>query len=735
MPEAGILRVAVPAPLRRLFDYLPPEGQQITRFQPGCRIRVPFGRRVLTGFVLETAQRSEIEPAQLKPALAPVDSTPLFSPAMLALLRWSADYYHHPIGEVLAGAVPARLRRGGALYGETESWSAMAGPEAVSARATRQRELLAFITARRRVTRPELAAAGFSPDLLRQLAGKGLLRKENRPEQPAPAFAPRHCAGADRPKLNPEQAEAVARFKAAGEGFHCALLNGVTGSGKTEVYMRLMEKELSAGRQCLVLVPEIGLTPQTIERFRQRFGLPLAVFHSGLGDSERLAAWRHAGEGSAAILIGTRSAVFAPMARPGLIVVDEEHDASFKQQEGFRYSARDLAVMRARKENIGIVLGSATPSLESFHNAAAGRFLSLELRSRAGGSAPARLLPLDIANQHLPGGLSELAMRKISQHLEAGNQVLVFINRRGYAPVLHCPLCGWMAQCEDCSALLTVHAEPACQRCHHCDSRRNIPARCPVCRQDDLATAGLGTQQIERFLRREFPATPVLRIDRDSTKGRGGFKALLSNVAKGEAAVLIGTQMLAKGHHFPGITLAVIVDADGGLFSPDFRGQEQMAQLITQVAGRAGRDSDRPGEVLVQTRHAEHDTLRSIIELSYSEFASHMLAERRAAAMPPFAHLCLVRAESKDRAAALGLLRRARGEIEAECRRRRVRLTGPLPAPMEKRQSRYRMHLLLRGENRAGLHAIIAFLTRHLEALAPPRNLRCHIDVDPIDLL
>ena len=342
---------------------------------------------------------------------------------------------------------------------------------------------------------------------------------------------------------------------------------------------------------------------------------------------------------------------------------------------------------------------------------------------------------LDIAGQHLPGGLSELAMMKISQHLEAGNQVLLFINRRGYAPILHCLLCGWMAQCDHCSACLTVHARPPCQRCHHCGARQQIPDRCPVCRQDDLGTSGLGTQQIESYLQKEFPTTPVLRIDRDSTRGKNDFRKMLTDLARGETALLIGTQMLAKGHHFPGITLAVIVDADGGLFSPDFRGQEQMAQLITQVAGRAGRDSGRPGEVLVQTRHAEHETLAHIIDTSYSEFAAHMLAERRAAAMPPFAHLCLIRAESADREAALRFLRQARRGIEAHCREQQVHLTGPLPAPMEKRQSRYRMQLLLRSESRPRLHAVLDRLGPRLDEQSANRNLRWHIDVDPIDML
>lgn len=736
----SVLRVAVPLPLRQSFDYLPPADANLTGFRPGCRIpgcrtRVPFGRRKLVGFVLETADRSRVGRDQLKPATALIDSRPLFNPELFELLRWSADYYRHPIGEVLAAAVPALLRQGKPLYEEVTFWSATAGPEALSGRARRQRQLLDFIAERERITRTELIDAGFSPALLRQLLDKGLARERKQSAPASTPFTPLQPGSRERPEPNEEQSAAIAKFRAAGGGFRSALVNGVTGSGKTEVYMRLMEDELAAGRQCLVLVPEIGLTPQTIDRFRQRFALPLAVFHSGLNDNERLQAWRQAHDGGAAIVIGTRSAIFTPMARPGLIVVDEEHDASFKQQEGFRYSARDLAVMRARKENIGVVLGSATPSLESFQNAEAGRFLRLELPHRAGGSAPARLRTLDIANEHVPSGLSELALTKIAQHLEAGNQTLVFINRRGFAPILHCLLCGWMAQCENCSAYMTVHAQPPCQRCHHCDSAQPVPNLCPVCRQNELSTSGFGTQQLEAFLQREFPATPVLRIDRDSTRGKGKFRKLLAEVDQGKPAILIGTQMLAKGHHFPGITLAVVVNADGGLFSPDFRGQEQMGQVIVQVAGRAGRGSGRPGEVLVQTRHGDHRTLAKIVNSTWSEFARHILDERRAAGMPPFSHLCLIRAEAADREAALSFLRRARRGIEAFGREKQVHFTGPLPAPMEKRQSRYRMHLLLRCGNRPALHTVLGSLVTRLDELSAPGDLRWQIDVDPIDLL
>ncbi len=730
-----VLRIAVPRPFRRSFDYLPPDGAKFTGLRPGCRIKVPFGRQQLIGFLLETGRESRVERDQLKTASAIIDTKPLLGAPLFELLRWSADYYHHPIGEVLAAALPPALRRGESLGKGIDLWSVAEASAEVPRQARRQRELLDFIAGAGAVSLGDLDAAGFSRALLRRLEEQALVRKHRRVAPPPTAFAPRPTRADGRPPLNADQAAAVEQFRAAGDGFRCALINGVTGSGKTEVYMRLMEDALGTGRQCLVLVPEIGLTPQTIDRFRRRFALPLAISHSGLGDGERLQAWRETAAGAAAILIGTRSAVFTPMARPGLIVVDEEHDASFKQQDGFRYSARDLAVMRARQENIGVVLGSATPSLESFRNAEAGRFLRLELPRRAGGSLPAPLLTLDVAAENLRCGLSELALAKATQHLEAGNQVLVFINRRGFAPVLHCPLCGWMAQCENCSACLTVHVRPPCQRCHHCDSTQPITPRCPVCKQPDLATFGAGTQQIERLLRSEFPATPVLRIDRDSTRGKNKLARVLAEVDRGEPAILIGTQMLAKGHHFPRISLAVIVNADSGLFSPDFRGQEHMAQVIVQVAGRAGRSRERPGEVLVQTRHADHGTIRAIVGSSWSEFARGLLAERRAAGMPPFSHLCLLRAESRQREAALSFLRRARRIIEAVPGAGPVHLTGPLPAPMEKRKSRYRVHLLLRCANRTDLRTLLDVLAPQLDALPAPRGLRWHIDVDPIDLL
>jgi primosomal protein N' (replication factor Y) len=510
----------------------------------------------------------------------------------------------------------------------------------------------------------------------------------------------------------------------------------VTGSGKTEVYMQAMAQVLKQGRQCLVLVPEIGLTPQTISRFEKRFKCPVVNLHSGLSDTERLQAWRQAHAGTAGIVIGTRSAVFTSLARPGLIVIDEEHDASFKQQDGFRYSARDLAVVRAREEGIGIVLGSATPSLESLYNADRGRYQHLLMPQRSGSAATAPMRLVDIENQPLEAGFSETALLAMDKHLQAGNQVLVFINRRGYAPVLHCQQCGWTAECDNCVAQLTVHAQPPGLHCHHCGKQKSLPRACPNCASRQLDTMGLGTQQIESRLRERFTTVPVLRIDRDSTRSRKKLKAMLDQVNSGEPCLLLGTQMLAKGHHFPGITLVVVVDADSGLFSADFRGQELMAQTVTQVAGRAGR-SDQAGEVLIQSRHCGHQTLQSLIQLSYADFSRQLLAERKLTAMPPFAWLALLRCEARSAETGLQFLQQIALQQQQLCQQfgLQVDCLGPLPAPMEKRAGRFRSQLSFKSEQRAQLHELLARLLPAIEAMKLPAGMRWSLDIDPVDMI
>lgn len=735
-----VLQVAVPSPLRRIFDYLPaPEKEGEPEPQVGTRVRVSFGRQHLIGIVVAIANSSALERKQLKPILAALDSEPLLSDALFKILLWAANYYQHPVGEVFAAALPAKLRSGIPLRENTKLWVANESPrdeDELLGRAAKQKALLGFIRSAGEVDEPTLREAGFSKQLLQQLRRKNLIGELLRAEPAAAGFEALKPESNFDIELNEEQLDAVASIGKALDDYHCFLLDGVTGSGKTEVYMRVMQEQLSKSLQCLILVPEIGLTPQTIARFKERFGCPVVSLHSGLNETERMTAWSQARDGSAGIVIGTRSAVFTPLARPGLIIIDEEHDSSFKQQDGFRYSARDLAVSRARQENICIVLGTATPSLESLHNARSKKFVHLRLTQRTGSEQPSAMEVIDVSNEAMTEGFSEQLLFRIRKHIEKHNQVLIFINRRGFAPILNCQTCGWICECENCIAQFTVHASPPSIRCHHCGAAARLPRFCPNCKSKDLNTLGIGTQRIETFLQKRFRDTPVIRIDRDSTRRKHSLEKMLAEINKGDPCILLGTQMLAKGHHFPNITLVAILDADSGLFSADFRGQEHMGQTIVQVAGRAGR-ADRPGEVLIQSRHASHETLQSLANQTYAEFSDMQLEERLAARLPPFSHLCLLRAEASEMQPALQFLE----EIAEYCRRFSaqhglpVEQLGPLPAPMEKRANKYRVQLLLKTDKRGKLQALLSHLCMELESMKIPRSVRFSIDVDPQDLV
>lgn len=734
-----VLRIAVPTPLRRLFDYLPPltGGPQP---QPGMRVQVPFGNRKLVGMLIQVSKNSSLSRDKLKPAYAILDHQPLFTPAVFEILLWAAAYYQHPIGEVFATAIPARLRSANPLHQELELWSSSpvnrASDRKSLDRAPKQKALLDYIELEGDVSAAQCLQAGFSKQLLRELEKKQVVVRSTRPVPADATFTALKHASDRTLKLTDEQQIAVDTIAAALSGYSCFLLDGVTGSGKTEVYMHIMQQQLAAAKQCLVLVPEIGLTPQTVTRFEHRFNCRVAALHSGLNDTERFEAWRAARDGSVGIVIGTRSAIFTPLANPGLIIVDEEHDPSFKQQDGFRYSARDLAVMRGREENVCVILGSATPSLESLHNAKNHKFNYLQLQQRAGGASPSTMEVVDISTGSLENGFSEQLLFKMQRHLDEKNQVLVFINRRGFAPILNCRNCGWISECENCVAQLTVHANPPSIRCHHCGTVRQLPQFCPSCKSRDLGTIGLGTQKIESFLNRHFPQTPVLRIDRDSTRSKRRLTEMLDQVHQGDPCILLGTQMLAKGHHFPNITLVAVVDADAGLFSADFRGQEHMAQTIIQVAGRAGR-AERAGEVVIQSRHSTHATLQGLSQGSYADFARLLFAEREQTTMPPFSHLCLIRAEAKEVNLPMSFLKRVAhtGKQVCEQQQLRVEQLGPVPAPMERRAGRFRVQLLLKSDSRADLQNLLSVLTAKMEAMKPPRRLRWSVDIDPLELI
>ncbi|WP_251977073.1 primosomal protein N' [Salinicola avicenniae] len=733
----AVLRVAVPTPLRRLFDYRPAGRPPADGWQPGLRVKVPFGRRQLVGIVIACDSRSDWPTTQLKPIVECLDAAPL--PAdWLWLCRFTARYYQHSLGDTLHLALPGPLRQGRPLEARTrERWQLLVTSEAALeqlARAPRQRELIALLAQHRQGLITSAATAqGFTRAQLKTLADKGLVSCH---EEPLTAGSGGQETILAEPSLtlNREQAAALSTLHEALDSYHPCLLHGVTGSGKTEVYLQLIEAILAKGGQALILVPEIGLTPQTLSRFRRRFRAPVVALHSGLTDLERLDAWEAARSGRAPIVIGTRSAVFTPLARPGVIIVDEEHDGSFKQQDGLRYHARDLAIARAHKDGIPILLGSATPSLESLAQARAGRYRHLRLTQRASRHAPAKLELVDLRGRLRQGGLIPPVIDAIRQALAAEGQVLVFINRRGFAPSLACHQCGWIAECPHCDARQTLHRQPQRLMCHHCEQQMPPPDACPACGSGDLRPLGAGTERSEETLAALFPDTPVYRIDRDSTRRKESFDQLLSEIRRGEPGLLVGTQMLAKGHHLPHVTLVVVVNADAGLYASDFRALEQSAQLLVQVAGRAGR-AERPGRVLVQTLHPDDPNLRLLADSGYDALAYQLLEERRLAMLPPYRHLALTRFEAvqeqdaRDAAEAAGTAAR---EWLAE-RHLAVHCLGPVPAPMERRQNRYHMQLMLSADKRSALHEAGAWLAGWLENTGS-RRVRWSLDIDPMTL-
>jgi len=745
--HSPILRVAIDTPLRKLFDYLPPpQASRDTGWVPGARVRVPFGRRRLVGILVEVADASTLPPEKLRPAIEMLDAEPAMPVDVVALAKWAADYYQHAIGEVIAAALPGPIRDGAALIERAERWeltdeghAAIRAAQQPKSASDESRDMPRPRLGPRQRTLLELLQAGSAApgilerigdrwrDILRGALAKGWVQ-ESAPTPANPTWTG-EIAGPG-PALTPAQAEAVEQVVAAPNAFHTWLLHGVTGSGKTEVYLRIVERVLASQRQALVLVPEITLTPQLVGRFEKRFKAPLAVFHSGLTEVQRATAWRRARSGDAAIVIGTRSAVFAPLARPGVFIVDEEHDSSYKQQDGFRYSARDLAIVRAQRAGVPVVLGSATPSLESIENARQGRFTRLSLPERAGSARHPRLMLVDLRRENVESGLAGTAVFAIERHLDAGGQVLVYLNRRGYAPTLFCPGCGWMAPCRNCDARMTVHLKSRRLECHHCGAHDRLPLGCPKCGHE-VKPLGQGTERVEDVLRDRFPHAPLLRFDRDVVRHRGELESMLGRVTAGEARLLVGTQMLTKGHDFPDVTLVVIVHADQGLFSADFRASERLAQTIVQVSGRAGRAS-RPGEVLIQTEFPEHPLLRSLLDRGYDGFAEAALDERKAASWPPFSRLALLRADAPKLETALQFLLDARtaGEPVADG----VELLGPVPATMARRAGRFNAQLLAQSASRVHLQRFLSSWIGGLEGTRRDSRVHWSVDVDPNDL-
>ncbi len=725
-----IIRVAIDVPVDTLFDY---QALDATGADIGRRVLVPFGRKTAVGVIIEVSDASEVPAARLKSALRVLRDMPPLAPEDFRLMQFAAEYYRHPLGAVVMDSLPARLRRvadrsrsrGTGVYLLTAAGSALP-TTALPARAHAQLRLLERLKAGPLGLAEARALLPNALALLKRFIAHGWVSLEEDRGADTPPSLP---AAASPPVLTPEQAGAVTEICAGLGEYRPFLLLGVTGSGKTEVYLHAIAAALRAGRQALLLVPEIVLTPQLETLVALRFpGTRTVSLHSGLAELERLEHWQAARDGQARVVLGTRLAVFAPLPELGLIVVDEEQDSSFKQSEGFRYSARDLAVTRARQRGVPVVLGTATPAFETYHNAVNGRYKLLELPTRIG-APPPRIACIDTRTEKLADGLSQRLLAAVRERLAAGEQSLVFINRRGYAPVLMCRACGWTSGCRRCSALLVLHLAERRLRCHHCGHDSPTPAACPDCGNPDLAPVGQGTQRVEEALARHFPQARILRIDRDTTSRRRAWQAMRQRIQDREVDILVGTQILAKGHDFPYLNLVGVLNADSRLYSDDFRAAEQLYALLTQVAGRAGRGGVQ-GEVLVQTEFPHHPLYAALCRQDYRAFADSALAERRQAGFPPFVYQALLRAEAPQLATALDFLdeavRKGRA-IDPD-----VTLYDPVPAALPRRAGRERGQLLVQSVSRQQLRAFLAAWHGALSGVRAARA-RWSLDVDPLE--
>ena len=717
--------MALPVPLPRLYDYLPPPSGPVCK--PGARVTVPFGKRKLVGIVVEEAESSELPYERLAGVIGlPDQGEVLLNSELRDLLSWCSHYYKHSIGEVVAHALPPALRSPGGSLPEDPVAYAITGEghrvlETLPGNATAQKALLSRLLEGPQ-ERAMLAECGASwRAALSRLVELGAVREQS---ASIPAAKPR-----PGPELTDEQSGALETISAGLSRFHCHLLDGVTGSGKTEVYLRLIESVLLDGLQVMLLVPEIGLTPQLLKRVTDRLGLQPSVVHSRVSAAQRLLAWNDMRTGRSRLLIGTRSALFTPLVQPGLIILDEEHDASFKQQDGFRYSARDVAVKRAASLDIPIVLGSATPSLESFRNAIEGRYSWSRMRARATKARMPVWQVLDMRQQAASHGVAETALSEAKSALERGEQVMVFLNRRGYSPVLMCTACSWQADCDRCDAHLTWHRSVRALFCHHCGAQRPVPQHCPACLADALEGIGEGTQRLEEMLEKRFAPVPVLRFDADRTARKGAMEDLLRDVKIGDPCLLVGTQMLAKGHHFPAVTLVIVVGMDQALYSADYRALERMGQLLQQVAGRAGRE-DKPGKVILQTLHPEHEAFQLLLSEGYESYARWLLADRQSAGLPPYRYQALLRSDAHGKPEVHEFLETARGVFPGGS----AEIFGPLPALMERRGGRFRMYLVVNCDSRQSLHRQLDEWLPRIRNLPQARKVRWAIDVDPQEL-
>ena len=727
----NIVRVALAVPLPRFFDYLyAPDLTPIV----GGRVLVPFGSQKRVGIVVDLPASSDVAKEKLKPIIDVLDTESLFNSTTWDWLAWSANYYRAALGDVLFQALPVKLRNGeSAVKNDRTFWRITdLGKQALELgalkRAKKQIEALnLLLTQDLEKGNNEISSAIWSALKGKDYVEEIIVPTEQKSWQQALGDNP--LVNLDnRLTLNKQQALAFSQLLFQ-EGFNVWLLEGVTGSGKTEIYLQYIEEVLKKGKQVLVLVPEIGLTPQTVRRFQARFNVEIDVLHSNLNDTQRLNVWERARTGQSAIVIGTRSALFTQFSDLGLIILDEEHDGSFKQQDGWRYHARDLGIVLAQKLNIPILLGSATPSLESVNNVQNGKYHHLVLSKRAGNATALRQFVIDLKHQRIQNGLSEPLLQRMQEHLEKGNQVLLFLNRRGFAPVLLCHECGWIDECHHCEKPYTYHQHQRVLRCHHCGAQKTVPMQCGHCGSTHLVTTGLGTEQLEETLKARFPQYNIARIDRDSTARKGKLEGYLEDIQQGKSQILIGTQMLAKGHHFPNVTLVALVNVDNALFSLDFRAEERLAQLYVQVAGRSGR-AEKQGEVVLQTHYPDHPLLTTLLEKGYQAFAEETLKLRHNMGLPPFSFQALFKAQCRHSEEAENALSQL-ASFFYEQKIEGLQVLGPIPAPFSKKAGQYRWQLLLQHASRKQLQAA---LSRYSPELIKSSQVRLILDVDPLDL-
>ena len=729
MPYPNLfVAIAIPKPIRNLFHYRLPMNAKVMK---GSRVKIFFGSRKVVGVVMEVNSKPDIHLSKVKPILEVLNPEGDIPAPIIKLCLWASEYYHHPIGEVVAAAIPTSLRQGENPRKPIQILNLTAEGKSLHLtslmRAKAQQSLVRALKQSGR-TREELTALAISNRTIRALEKKNWATwREQAPLSPD-NFS-KKLVNQSEIDLSKEQIEAIKKIQTS-SSVKPFLLFGITGSGKTEIYLRIIAPLLTSGKQVLILVPEIGLTPQTISRFQHRFNLPITVLHSGMNPKQRALGWLKAKEGTAKIILGTRSAIFTPLKSPGAIIVDEEHDASYKQQDGFRYSARDLAVFRARFEKIPIILGSATPSLESLKNAKSGKYQLLRLNARPPGVQPERYELLNTRHLAEKDGFTRQLQRQIAERLANNEQVLLFINRRGFSPAIICNDCGWIAKCARCDAKFTYHLSTQSLICHHCGANNRNIVKCQSCMSRNISPLGLGTQRIEKKIETMFPDFPVLRIDRDSTKRKGSLDSLISKVNEGKPAILIGTQLISKGHHFPDVTLVAILDIDSGFYSTDFKATEKLGQLILQVGGRSGRAS-KPGIVIIQTAFAENPLLTTLIEKNYSEFADILLKEREDADLPPFSFHAIVKSEAFSSHAATSFLDSIIREIRAP---HSVRLLGPIPALMERKADKFRHLLVVASKDRRDLHETISLIISAAETSPNSNKIRWSVDVDPIDM-